>query len=486
MEFSDDRLGNLAHRLSDDPAWEALEQDLWQATMDVYELEVAGVRLDSTTSYGYHQPTEEGVMQYGHSKDHRSDLPQLKLMAAAAEPSGHRLSCDVHPGECADDGLYIPLIARVRGMVGCTGVLYAGDSKMAALSTRAYLAAHQDYYLVPLPRMGQTASLFEEWVEAAVEGFHPATLVWQGDRLLGAGYEFERPVRGVLENGQEIGWTEQVVVVRSLSLARRQQATLERHLTQAEAEVWALTPALGRGKRQIREEGELSEAIARILDRHGVRDILRIPYQRQETRTTRYVGPGRGGPHRPTCTEVTVRYQITSVGRDQAALKARVHRLGWRVYATNAPQKKLSFQQTGVHYRGGWSLEHDFHLVKDLPLGLSPLFVWKDDQIKGLTRLLTLALRLRPLLQTQVRQELAKEGDPLEGLYEGQPTHTPDRPTGKRILKAFAQAQITLTCVEIQGETYWHLTPLPSVLERILRHLRLPESIYTSMVHNSS
>jgi hypothetical protein len=34
-------------------------------------------------------------MQYGYSKDHRPDMPQLKLMAAAAEPSGHLLASGV-------------------------------------------------------------------------------------------------------------------------------------------------------------------------------------------------------------------------------------------------------------------------------------------------------------------------------------------------------------------------------------------------------
>jgi transposase len=104
VEFSDDRLGGVLSRLSDDETWEAIEHDLWAATVAVYELELTGVRLDSTTSYGYHHVTEEGVMQRGHSKDHRPDLPQLKLMAAAAEPSGHLIACDVHAGRCADDG----------------------------------------------------------------------------------------------------------------------------------------------------------------------------------------------------------------------------------------------------------------------------------------------------------------------------------------------------------------------------------------------
>ena len=62
-------------------------------------------------------------------------MPQLKLMAAAAEPSGYLLACQVHPGDAADDPLYQPLIERVRRIVGHHGVLYVGDSKMAALDT---------------------------------------------------------------------------------------------------------------------------------------------------------------------------------------------------------------------------------------------------------------------------------------------------------------------------------------------------------------
>jgi len=37
-------------------------------------------------------------MQHGHSKDHRPDLPELKLMAAAAEPTGQLIASDLAPG----------------------------------------------------------------------------------------------------------------------------------------------------------------------------------------------------------------------------------------------------------------------------------------------------------------------------------------------------------------------------------------------------
>ena len=127
-------------------------------------------------------------------------------MAAAAEPSGHLIACDVEAGQRADDPLYIPLIKRVRDILGQRGLLYAGDAKMAALETRAHIAFHQDYYVVPLPLTGTTAREFEQWVDACVEGEQTATLVWDDGRLIAAGYEFERTHTVVVE-GQSITWT---------------------------------------------------------------------------------------------------------------------------------------------------------------------------------------------------------------------------------------------------------------------------------------
>ena len=75
-------------------------------------------------------------MQLGHSKDHRPDLPQLKIMVAVAELSGHILASDFYLGQTADDPLYLPMTRRVRILLGRRGLLYVGDCKMAALATR--------------------------------------------------------------------------------------------------------------------------------------------------------------------------------------------------------------------------------------------------------------------------------------------------------------------------------------------------------------
>src|SRR5215468_10772736 len=155
-----------------------------------------------------------GSCSGGRAKDHRPDLPQLKLMAAAAEPSGHLIACDVHAGQWADDPLYTPLLQRVRGIVGRQGWLDAGDGKMAALATRAEIAEHHDFSLMPLPRTGETATQAEQWITAIVAGAQEATLLWDGKRWLGAGYELERPLHAMVD-GAPVCWTERVQVVRS-------------------------------------------------------------------------------------------------------------------------------------------------------------------------------------------------------------------------------------------------------------------------------
>jgi transposase len=143
-EFSDDRLGIVLRRLHE-ADWAALEKDLWQGTCEVYDIFYEGIRLDSTTTFGYHEITADGLLQFGHSTDHRPDLPQVKIMAAAAQPTSYPLASMIVPGHSADDTLYQPLIHTVRKQLNKKGLLYAGDCKMAALGTRADIVKHKDY-----------------------------------------------------------------------------------------------------------------------------------------------------------------------------------------------------------------------------------------------------------------------------------------------------------------------------------------------------
>jgi transposase len=487
VDFTDDRLTLVLARLSNTETWDHIETKLWAGTCEVYALPVERVRLDSTTSYGFHTIVTGGLMQLGHSKDHRPDLPQLKLMAAAAEPSGQLIAATVHPGDAADDPLYLPIIARVRALLGRTGLLYTGDCKMAALETRAEIAASGDFYLTSLPMTGATKIKFDTWVEDAVSGARRDELVAIriGEDTLGTGYEFTRDQTAVLD-GIEQTWTERVQVIRSDSLAETQTRALNRRLEKAEAAVRALTPPPGSGRVQFTTGWELERAVTAVLAEHEVTGLLEVTQTREETSRTRYVGRGRGGPDRPTKTETTIRYQITRVQRNQPAIQERVARMGWRAQVTNVPAERLSLSDSVAAYRGGWCLERDFHLVKDRPLGISPLYVRRDDQVVGLVHLVTLALRVLTLFEILVRRGQEQHGEKLPGLYPGQASRTTDRPTASRVLAAIARAGITVTQVDDGHDRHWHLTPLPKLVRRVLAYLGLAESVYSGIVINSS
>jgi transposase len=487
VDFTDDRLTLVLQRLSDTETWNRLEAGLWEATCAVYDVPLERVRLDSTTSCGFHTIVDDGLMQLGHSKDHRPDLAQFKLMAAAAEPAGQVIACDVHPGDAADDPLYLPMIRRVRALLGRTGLLYAGDCKMAALETRAEIQARGDYYLTPSPMTGETKDQFDTWVEDAISGPRRSDLIaiGIGEETIGMGYEFTRELTATVDDDAQ-AWVERVQVLRSDSLAEAQAHALERRLKKAEAAVRALTPLPGRGKVQFTTGWELGRAVDAVLAEHEVVGLLEVAWAHEESSRTRYIGPGRGGPDRPKKTELTIRYQITTVRRDEPAIGERVARMGWRVQVTNLAAQRMSLSDSVAAYRGGYCLERDFHLLKDRPLGIRPLYVRRDDQVKGLAHLLTLALRVLTLFEMLVRRGQSGAGEKLPGLYPGQAGRRTESPTATRVLSAIARAGITLTRVEVGDDCRWHLTPLPDLLQRVLAYLGLSESVYTQIVINST
>src|SRR6266852_311838 len=220
VDFTDDRLEIVLRRLSEDTRWAAFESALNQYTVRVYDLSTARVHVDSTSASVYATVSEGGLFQFGHSKDDRPDLPQVKVMQAVLDPLGMPLATDVVSGERADDPLYMPCIERVQASLGRRGLLYVGDCKMASRDTRARIAAPGDFYLCPLPQV----QLAEGEFAAALEA------VWSGERtlipvfrerpdgtsaLIAEGYEYLMPM------SQEVGggvqrWTERRLMVRSV------------------------------------------------------------------------------------------------------------------------------------------------------------------------------------------------------------------------------------------------------------------------------
>jgi transposase len=126
LDVSDDRLATVLETLSDDTRWNTFEGALNQHVLRVYALAPACVRLDSTTANGHWPVTDDGLFPFGHSQDHRPDLPQVKVMVSALDPLGMPVATDVIPGQRADDPLYLPGHRPRPGELGAAWVAVCG------------------------------------------------------------------------------------------------------------------------------------------------------------------------------------------------------------------------------------------------------------------------------------------------------------------------------------------------------------------------
>lgn len=268
--------------------------------------------------------------------------------------------------------------------------------------------------------------------------------------------------------------------MRSESLLKSQVAGLAQRLARGTEELRALTPDPGRGRRQYRDEESLQAAVNQVIEKYRLAGLVEVDWQAEEHREMRYVGRGRGGANRQQQEVITRRMRITSVKRKKAAIAAHCQRLGWQALLTNAPLK-VSLKDCVNHYRANWRGERNYHRFKSEPIGIDPIYVHNDDQIIGLTRLLTLAARAASIFEWEVERGLKKEEKKMKGLYAGQPQHATATPTAVAMLEAISRAEITLTQIESDGQTIWHLTQLPELLVDVLRYLHLPLTLYTGL-----
>ena len=472
----DDRLADWLTRLGAGPSFSALERDLDQQTIRVYQLPTDVVRIDTTTASSYADVLcAQGLLQFGHSKDD-PDRPQLKIAAAILDPLGLPLATAVVPGNTADDPLYIPAIQAVQQSLGVGGRTYVGDCKMAALATRAFVAAGGDFYLCPLAEAQLSQAERRELLRPVWDGTQALQTVWrpgpegQPDERVAEGFAVD--VALTARVGEEaVRWTERRWLVRSQAYAQAHEAALERRLATATAALREL-PARKRGKKPL-VHAELMRAAAAIVTREAVEGLLE--YTARAVMTTR---PKRAYRGRPAREETDVSF-VTEGRRDETLIHEKKREMGWQVYGTNGVG--MGLPQVVWAYRGQYRIEDDWSRLKGRPLGLTPLYLQDEGRIQGLVYLLSLALRVLTLVEWVVRERLRQEGSKVQGIYAGQSGRKTARPSAELLLEAMKT--ISVSVVEVNGQTHALLSPLTEVQKRLLELWDLPPDLYENVAH---
>jgi transposase len=472
LDFSDDRLEAALRYLSQDEKWSEFESALGGNLVQVYELNAEKVRLDSTTASSYCGVTEDGLFQFGKSKDSRPDLRQTKIMLSSLDPLGMPIATEIVSGNQADDNLYIPAVRRVKDTLPKSELLIIGDCKMAALDTRAEIVRGSDYYLCPLSLKQVSRDELKEYLLP----------VWVGEQsVTNIEYSYEDGKTEIVAVGYElwvnqfttnVNWNERRLIVRSLKAAQSSEMALRERLQKA-TEALNQLGERSRGKKVLRTMEDWHNATAEIIKRYRVAGLLQLDYQ-VETRTTQKRKYG----NRPASLEET-NLIFLNVSVNETAVSEAIDLMGWRVYATNRSSDVFPLTEAVVTYRDSYLIERSFARLKNVPLSLTPIYLQRDDHIKGLIRLLSIGLRVMTLLEWVVRCNLEQQHQSLKGLYPGNPQRTTSRPTAEKLLAAFQD--ITVVTIESDGIISVRLLPLNPTQEDILLLLDFSTEIYTQL-----
>lgn len=121
---------------------EELERELFLRDRDLFSGPLDLVFLDTTSIYCY-RDSETAWRRRGHSRDHRSDLPQV-VVAVVVDREGWPISWEVFPGNTHDTRSFRSVVGKLRERFEIGRVIVVCDRGMVSEKNLAFLAEDVD------------------------------------------------------------------------------------------------------------------------------------------------------------------------------------------------------------------------------------------------------------------------------------------------------------------------------------------------------
>lgn len=471
LDLTDDRLGILLDKYSDDEQWRKFETAHNQRIIQVYDLDLEDnpIRLDAMITQSHQEA--KGDFQIGYAKQHRADLPQMKTMLATVDPFAIPLCSLTVAGNEADDGLYLPVIQELDQRLSMKHQLFVGDSKMGSMDNRSGIHALSHYYLTPLSKVQCSLSQLEKYLSVKPEKLQVLQVETKDKSATIKAKAFE--VSESVSNADgSLTWDERRIIVYSPAYGESQTKQLDKKLLKAQAELDALLEPK-QGRRYPKTYDEVQKSVDKIIKSNQVKGLINV--QITEIKTEKQV---RAYGSKPAEIRVITKFEL-SYSTNEVALQKRINLMGWRAYACNAPQEKLSTLDALQCYRNEYRIEHKFDELLNRVTALMPVYLSKPNRIKALIRLLLLALKYVSLIEMQVRTKLADTEQKLKELYPGNPGRATNKPTIKMLLKAFEY--LTLVMIPVGDKMIVKLTDLKPIQLKILDLLNIEHYHYLKL-----
>jgi len=327
--------------------WVSIEKQLFAQAFP------QGVRLllyDLSSVY-FEGKGPKHISRYGHSRDHRSDRPQI-LLAVLTDTEGIPLHVEVLRGNRADNKTLQALLQTVRRRFGVVAVTFVFDGGMSSQVNLEALTEQKLHYVTRLSTSSLQALLAELPEERQLE---------LGDRrqVLEVTHEGKRYV---IAGGE---WRQQRDRERRAARMKKGEAELKR---------------VAAVKRQKPDAQKLMSQVGRALQRLKA--------------------------HKYFTYEVDPQGQLKWAPKDEL-IEREEQMDGWYLLHTNLPVEQCSGQQTLAHYKGLLDVEEAFCEIKSY-LEVRPVFHWKPQRVRNHVRLCFLAYWISARLGQEWRSKKEK------------------------------------------------------------------------------
>jgi len=331
--------------------WVKLEKDLYGQAFP------NGLRLtlyDLTSTY-FEGNGPRGLADYGHSRDHRSDRPQI-LLAVATDAEGVPLHVSILRGNRADNKTLQGLLRTLRRRFGITEATFVFDGGMSSkLNLEAMSQAHLKY----------VTRLSSATLQSVLAELPQDVQMQLGDR---------QQVVEITHQGQRY------VIAGGRWRQQRDEERRTLRLEKAEKELKRLAAV----RRKKVNAQKLASQVGRALQRLKA--------------------------HKYFVYEVEASGQL-KWSRKEKLIEQEQQIDGWFLLRTNQSVQECNGQQTLEHYKGLLQVEEAFCQLKSY-LEVRPVFHWRPDRVINHVRLCFLAYWISARLGKEWREKGESEEVP--------------------------------------------------------------------------
>lgn len=478
--FTDDKLGLLLDYLSKSTYWMKIEQEVNKKIVRVYKLlnskkEHPVIRLDATVGQSHKKPEENGLFQFGRSKQFNPALSQFNLMVSTMDSEingfAYPVASMVMPGNTADDTLYLPILEQTKkSLPGKEGLLVVGDKKLGSRSNRGQIVRGGDLYLCPLsqrqislPQLSLLLAEHEKEVKKIIIN----------EKELGRGFEYKTKVKS--KEGEEyFEWEERRIAIKSNSYAHSQYTAFKKRLSRAKEQLGRLL--VRKQKRTVPKTAiELRLKVEEILKKERVRDYIKITINKKISEKKMRAYRGKKGR-----TEQVEHLELL-VELDKEKIAEFKKMCGWNVYGTNLSGQQMDMQAVVMMYRNQYQIESRFNDLKNKVTKLLPIYLQKEDRVKSLINFMMLGLKVIAAMEIKSAGQLKKKQKELTGIYAGNPKRGNKKPSAKMMLTRLKGISASIL-IEGGQLKYRGLTTIDATQKEILKLLGLKPAFYEELI----